>query len=138
MKRLVRPALTAVLILMGIVLSGAAMAQHRGGGHGGGHARGYGGGHASFGFYFGAPLYVPRYYPVAPYYYPPAYYYPPVTVVPSSPPVYIEQGSAQPVPGPAPSQQNWWYYCTDSNTYYPYVKECPGGWQRVAPQPPAG
>lgn len=140
MKRLVRPALTSVLILVGIVLSGAAMAQHHGGGHqrgyGGGHVRGYGGGHASYGFYFGLPLYGPGYYP-APYYYPP-YYYPPAVVVPSSPPVYIEQGNAQAAPGPASSQQNWWYYCADSKTYYPYVKECPGGWQRVAPQPPSG
>ncbi len=126
MKSLIRPALTSILLVLGLALSGAAMAEH----HGGGHWRG----HASFGLYLGAPLFGPAYYP-APYYYPP-YYYPPTVVVPSSPPVYIEQGSTQ--AAPSSSQQNWWYYCADSNTYYPYVKECSSGWQRVAPQPPPG
>ena len=49
------------------------------------------------------------------------------------PSVYIEQ------PDPETSteeQTNYWYYCKKSRTYYPYVKECPGGWQRVTPQPP--
>lgn len=140
MKRLIRPVLATVLLILGIALSGAAMAQRHGegrwGGHGEGHWRGHEGGRLHLGFYFGSPFYGPRYYP-APYYYPPAYY-PPVVVVPASPPVYIEQSNAQPAPGPATSQQNWWYYCTDSRTYYPYVKDCPGGWQRVAPQPPSG
>ena len=41
----------------------------------------------------------------------------------------------------APQQQqqqqasNAWYYCQGSNAYYPYVRECPTGWQQVAPQP---
>ena len=89
------------------------------------------GGHAHFGVFIGAPAY---WYPPYYYHYPPYYspYYPPVIAVPSSPPTYIEQGGAQ----PAPSQSNWWYYCADAKTYYPYVKECPAGWQRVAPQPP--
>jgi len=34
----------------------------------------------------------------------------------------------------APAQSSYWYYCAESKTYYPYVKECPGGWQRVTPQ----
>jgi len=131
MKSLVRPVLTSVLLIVGIALSGAAVADR--GGHWHGHG-GHGGWHGSYGFYFGLPLYGPSYYP-APYYYPP-YYYPPSVVVPSSPPVYIEQGSTQAAPGS--SQQNWWYYCADSKTYYPYVKQCPGGWQRVEPQPPSG
>ena len=131
MKSLVRPVLTSVLLIVGIALSGAAVADR--GGHWRGHG-GHGGWHGSYGFYFGLPLYGPSYYP-APYYYPP-YYYPPSVVVPSSPPVYIEQGSTQAAPGS--SQQNWWYYCADSKTYYPYVKQCPGGWQRVEPQPPSG
>ena len=46
------------------------------------------------------------------------------------PQVYVEQPQAQ------PSQPSgYWYYCADSRAYYPYVKECPSGWQRVAPQP---
>jgi hypothetical protein len=84
-------------------------------------------GHARLGVFIGAPLLL------APWYYPPRYYYPPAVVVPSSPPVYIEQGQAA---APAPDAQAYWYYCRESETYYPYVKECAGPWQRVVPQPP--
>ena len=72
------------------------------------------------------------------YYYPPPYYYapPPVIVQPAAPPVYIEQSPpAIAAPAPAPAQPSMWYYCADSRSYYPYVKECAGGWQQVAPQP---
>jgi len=86
--------------------------------------------HVRFGVVVGGPLWFgPAYYPR--YYYPPYYYAP----VPDAPPVYIEQGEAQPA---APPQQAYWYYCAESKGYYPYVKECPGGWQRVAPQPAPG
>lgn len=91
----------------------------------------------TFGFAFGGPLYYgPRYY--APYY-SPYYYYPPypaVVGVPYSPPApttYIERDAVQSAPvRPA----GYWYYCADSQGYYPYVKECAGGWQQVSPQPP--
>lgn len=81
--------------------------------------------HAHVGVYFGAPLW--------PWYYPPYYDYPPrVVVVPApQPPVYVEQN-----PAPAAQANNYWYYCTGSQAYYPYVKECPGGWQQVVPQAP--
>jgi len=80
--------------------------------------------HIRFGVFVGVPFY-PWY---APYYFPP-----PVVAVPAAPTTYVEQGSA---PAPSPS---YWYYCADSRTYYPYVKECPGGWMRVVPNatPPA-
>jgi len=86
------------------------------------------------GFYFG-----PGYYGPGPYYYGYGPYYapPPVVVAPAPPPVYIEQSPAPAVvqqAAPAPAQNNW-YYCADSRSYYPYVKECPGGWQQVAPTP---
>jgi hypothetical protein len=48
------------------------------------------------------------------------------------PTTYIEQ------PAPQAQQQaptGYWYYCADPGAYYPYIKECPAGWQRVAPQP---
>jgi len=81
-----------------------------------------------FGVFIGAPIF-PWYYPPYPYYYPPA------VVVPAAPPTYVEQGSE---PAQAPAQQGYWYYCTAAKAYYPYVKECAGGWQRVVPQPPQG
>jgi hypothetical protein len=114
-------------------MSVSAFARGRGGG--GGHG-GYGGhgGHASsgarassghvgsrpffaggarVGVFIGAPLYAPWFYPA-----PSVYYSPP-------PPAYIEQAPAQ----------AYWYFCPELNAYYPYVQECPGGWQPVLPQP---
>ena len=114
----VKATLTLVVLVLGIIASASALAWHHGG-------------HVRFGVFIGAPVY---WYPPPYYYYPP--YYPPVVAVPSSPPVYIEQVNAR--PAPAQSQANWWYYCADAKAYYPYVKQCPGGWQRVAPQPPPG
>ncbi len=91
-------------------------------------------GHVHFGVSIGAPF--PYYY--RPYYYPPVYpypYYPPTVItVPVQPPTYIEAPQAA-APAPDTSAQNWWYYCDESRTYYPYVKECPAGWQRVSPRP---
>ena len=88
--------------------------------------RGYGHGRAHFGVFIGAPF--------SPWYYPPPYYYSPPVIIERAPQVYIEQAPAMP---PPPAQSNYWYYCEASRTYYPYVNECPGGWQRVVPQPSA-
>jgi hypothetical protein len=85
-------------------------------------------GHAHVGIYFGGPIFWP-YYP-RPYYEP---YYGPTTIITEPAPVYIEQAPAS-TSAPA-SSSNYWYYCNNPDGYYPYVKECPGGWQKVAPQP---
>jgi hypothetical protein len=82
-------------------------------------------GHVHLGLYFGVPVWGPAYY-AAPY------YYPPVVAEPAAPPTYVEQGAVQAASWQA---QGYWYYCADAKAYYPYVKQCPGGWQRVAPQP---
>ncbi len=58
-----------------------------------------------------------------PYYYP--YYQQPV--IQQQAPVYEEQSPQQ--------EQYYWYFCPDSKTYYPYVKQCPGGWLKVVPTP---
>ncbi len=65
-----------------------------------------------------------------PYYFPPYYAYPRAVIVPSTPPVYIQQ-QIQPIQ----PRTNYWYYCQNPDGYYPYVKNCPGGWLQVAPQP---
>lgn len=84
------------------------------------------------GFHFGIPLYGPApYYAPAYYYYP--YYYPPPVYYPAPPPPYVEAPAAAP---PPPAEQVW-YYCASSRGYYPYVRECPGGWERVPAAPPA-
>lgn len=71
------------------------------------------------------------YYPYHPYY---GYPYPqPVIVAPAAQPqVWIERGQPD-----APAADSW-YFCQDSQAYYPYVSQCPGGWQRVAPRPSPG
>jgi hypothetical protein len=98
---------------------------HRGGGWGGyGHRGGYRG-YGGFGFYWGPSFGWPYYYPSYPY-----YASPPVVVAPPSPPVYIERTD------PAPSEENYWHYCENPQGYYPYVKECPGGWTPVPSTPP--
>lgn len=85
------------------------------------------GGRGSVGVYFG-PYWGPAFYP-SPFYYPPQ-----VVVVPAAPPpVYIEQ--RQEAGEAASGGQQYWHYCGSSKAYYPYVKECPDGWQKVLPQP---
>ncbi|MCX7176286.1 MAG: hypothetical protein NT159_20640 [Proteobacteria bacterium] len=67
---------------------------------------------------------------VQPYYVEPAYASPPVTSMPP-PPQNGTQLSALGVPG-----SQWWYFCKNPNGYYPYVRECPSGWEKVSPTPP--
>ena len=106
-------------------------------------------GRARVGVYIGGPVIAPwrPYYGYGygygygyPYGYP---YYAPVAVQ-EQPTVYVEQqpdpaiaGQAAPAPSTAPqAQQQYWYYCQDSKTYYPHVQNCASPWQRVIPHAP--
>jgi len=112
------------LAVLSLAATGDVWADH---GHHGGVSVGIVVGPA-WGPYYPAPAYYwPRYYPA---------YYPPVIIENTAPTVYVEQPQAPPTAAAAPPPTNYWYYCTASKTYYPYVKECPGGWQKVLPQPP--
>jgi len=139
MKTLPRAIGTLVLILFGIMVNGPAMAEYRGQGYGHGHHHGP---TVRFGFSYGVPVYAPRYFRAPFYSYPayavaaPVYVYPPTVIGYSSAPVYVERAIVQAEPSP-PQVQNDWYYCAGSRTYYPYAKECPGGWQRVPAQAPS-
>lgn len=98
-------------------------------------------------FYHPPMFYPPVYY--APAFYPPAYYPPVVVMPPVAPPVYVEPPPMQRAPAYQPEPQmlqppaesapqssgNVWYFCAESKAYYPYVKQCPAGWQQVTPQP---
>jgi hypothetical protein len=76
-----------------------------------------------------APLYFG--YPPPPY-----PYYPAPFVTQVAPPVYIEQYPVQqPQAQMASAPPSSWYFCQSSSNYYPYVQECPEGWQLVSPQP---
>jgi hypothetical protein len=115
-QRLIGTALAFTLAGAAIFAATPAHAQYH-------HHGGWGG--PRIGFYAGPGYYYP----------PPAYYYPPVVQVQPAPPVYIEQAPAPQVQPQAQPQGSAYYFCQASNAYYPYVRECPGGWQQVAPQP---
>lgn len=63
-----------------------------------------------------------------PYGYGYPYYPAPPVVIQQEPQEYINQSAPQP-------EQQYWYYCAESKGYYPYVKNCPGGWMKVVPTP---
>ena len=153
MKRLFSGLLVATA-LAGIAADALARGHGGGfrGGHGGGHGGGYRGGYGvRYGGYIAAPLIVgvgaAAYYGNAygygygvPYYYgnyPYGYGYPPGVVTAPTPPAYFEQAPSVVAPPPAQSvaPTAYWFYCAQSQGYYPYVRECPGGWQPVTPQP---
>lgn len=121
-----------LLLLAGI--SASNVWADRGGGHG--YSRGHFGVGVVIGPYWGpgyvgSPFYYPPYAPYSPY-------YPPIVVERAEPPVYIEQRATLPELGealPASLPPGFWYYCPAAQGYYPYVRECPTGWQKVAPQP---
>ncbi len=53
-----------------------------------------------------------------------------------APPVVVQPGPTEYIQtAPAPPAQSYWYYCANAGAYYPYVKDCPGGWMQVVPQP---
>ena len=87
----------------------------------------HGRGRVTLGLHFGVPLgwYQPWYY--AP---PPVYYYPSPAITPPAPTTYVERSDV------VPEGTASWYFCRESNGYYPYVKQCPGGWERVPARPP--
>ena len=83
------------------------------GGHSGSrhHAHHFHGGARVFigtGVYYGWPYYYPYYNPADVLLYPP------------------------------PPTDPYWYYCRAASAYYPYVKSCPGGWERYLPGTPQG
>lgn len=135
-----RRVLTLLMVLLVTVASASAFARGGGGrGHSGGHhsSGAHIGGHHFRGHHFGGPRIGLGVILAAPvfWYYPPPPYYPTIAVTPTAPPVYIEQGSAPSAPD---RHAGYWYYCADAQAYYPYVKECAGTWQPVAPQAPQG
>ncbi len=136
-----------------------AQGAHPGGGHGHWHG-------PTVGFHYGGPYwgawawpgyYWPGYYGASYYsygpglgYLPPSYIYgPPAVVTSTGGVVYIERESGtvsthQPERAPAPDATTatpppgtqWWYLCSSPRGAYPYVRECPGGWERVPAVPP--
>jgi hypothetical protein len=125
MKRIGCTIFAAILLVLASSMSGYA-------GHG--HFSGHGDhGHFSGGVFIspgwwgpgwgGAGWWGPPYYP---YYYP----QPQVIIQEREPETYIQQSPQADVPA-------YWYFCREPEGYYPYVKQCPKGWLKVVPSPPA-
>jgi hypothetical protein len=55
----------------------------------------------------------------------------PVMMAPPAPVAVAPQAQAAVPPAP-----KTWYYCASAKNYYPYVPNCPEGWQAVPAQPP--
>ena len=153
----------SLLAAAALAMPAPAMADrggHRGHGYGYGHVHGHGGGHhwnggPRIGVYLPAPVYRPHHYaPPRVYYAPPPVYHaprvihsaplvyvPPVVYSARSypPPVYVERNDLAAIPpAPAPvADTASWFFCADSNTYYPYVTQCATPWERVVPTPPS-
>lgn len=139
MKRIIWALVMAVLLLVSPALPADA-GGGPGGGYRGGSPRGGGGGYHGGGYSGGG------YRRGGPYSYrhggprvfigglgwwwgnPYPYYAAPPVVIQQAPAEYIQQA-------PAPPQQAYWYFCQGAGAYYPYVKECPGGWMTVVPTP---
>jgi hypothetical protein len=112
MKKLICIALSVVML----VLAGSTEGFAFRGGHGG---------HVRVGVFVGPAWYPGWGYPYYPYY---PYYAAPPVVIQQQPETYIQQS--------APSgEEHYWYYCKDPKGYYPQVKKCPNGWQKVVPAP---
>lgn len=114
-----------LVVALGLILamSGNAWADR----HGGGRHHGHGHEHVHFGLTigpsWGAWYGLPRWSP------PPLPY--PLPVIERRSPVYVE------LP-PVPPVSEFWYYCPAAQAYYPYVRQCAGGWLRVLPSSPLG
>ena len=116
---------------MAALLFAAGSAAHAGRGYHSYHPHHHHGSRVQFGITFGAPLWYP-----GPFYYPahPVYALPAPVVVQAAPKIYVERDAAQAAPAAANSSPVW-FYCRESNTYYPYVRECAGDWERVPARP---
>lgn len=132
MKKIMCLILIVLVFVPAITLPGnadGAVVVRGGHWHGGWHGGWRGGAWVGpgWGWGWGGPWWG---YPAYPYYYPNYYSTPPV-VMEQQPQTYVE-------PAPQREEQYYWYYCGNPKGYYPYVKRCPDGWQRVLPSPPPG
>lgn len=127
--------IVGLIVITAILISGAPVMA--GGGHGGGWGWGYFGLGLATGALLSYPYYYQPYYPYYPYYsyypyaYAPAYRTSPTVIYREREPAYAEPDRAR------YSSRNTWYYCKESNAYYPYVRNCPGGWEKVPTVPPS-
>jgi len=121
---------TLVVATVAVLCASTSAAAFARGGHWHGGYRGFG-----WGLGLGLAVTVP-YLLSRPYYYPPAvyapaYYAPNYAPAYYEPPVYTQPAATVPVQAQAPA----YYFCAASNGYYPYVRQCAGGWQVISSRP---
>ena len=130
MKKLLLAVFLAITMLFAIPFEGHAretsvfVSTHykSGHGHGWGHYKrrphhGWGRDHYRGSHFYWRGSFV---IPLHPY----GYYSPPPVVIQQQPPVYVQ---------PEQQEENYWYYCPDPQGYYPYIRDCAGGWMKVVP-----
>ena len=137
--------IVTIMAITAILVSGVPVMA--GGGHGGGWGWGYFGLGLATGALLSYPYYYQPYYPYYPYYsyypsypyaYAPAYSTSPTVIYREREPAYADEGAyAEPDRARYSSRNTWYYYCKESNAYYPYVRICPGGWGKVPAVPPS-
>lgn len=149
LSRSVVAASTLAITLFTTLYAAPASAYGRGG-HYYGHGRGHSHVSVGIGVGLGVGLGLGLYHGFSrPYYYSPVYYdypyYPNeviVRTVPAPTTVYIEDSRESNYPqNSAPSVSpsaggNVWYYCHNPDGFYPSIKSCPSGWQKVPASPP--
>jgi hypothetical protein len=126
MKKLV----SALLALLVLGFSAGASAGDRWDGYRGwhgGHHRHDHGYRSSFSIVLGAPLYWPSYYRS---YRPYGWYGQSPVIVQQAPVTYVQRQA----PPASVATQEFWYYCPDTRSYYPYTQTCPSEWLQVVPQ----
>jgi hypothetical protein len=106
-----------------------------GGGYRGGYGRGY------YGGFYGGLYFDPWVYGAAWGYdmsYPAVVGYSAYPYDAGSPAggAYVQQAAPPPSDVQQLNQSSDWYYCSNPAGYYPYVKSCAVGWQRVPSTPP--
>jgi hypothetical protein len=144
-----------LILLVTFLLVQPLNAQGRGGGHSGGRGGSYGGGGRGhyggyahghgYGYYgrygygwWGNPYWWGySYWRGYPYWwdYPYSSYYDPYYYEGYGAPPVLPQGVTPPAES-GQQQPSYWHFCQDPEGYYPYVKDCPGGWMTVVPPKP--
>ena len=123
-----------VVAAMAAVMATASIDADAGGGGRHHHYRHH---RTHVGVFIGAPLLLSPFWAHT-------HYAPPVVVrervIVREPLVFYDE-YGRPVPAQSPQQQSaavtpTWFFCPDSQSYYPYVQTCASQWQRVAPTPP--
>lgn len=133
MLRILMGSLALVALVFAVPADARDWHHDHGYGRWGGHSHHFGSHYYSrprLSVHLGVPLYWPRlgYYYSVPYPYP--YSYPATQIiVERQPQVYVQRE-----PAAAAATAEYWHYCPDSRTYYPYAQTCPSPWLQVVPQ----